>query len=269
MKPGAIVGIIDHVALPNGDTRATVEKLHRIDPAVVKADFERAGFELDGERNLLRNPADDHHPACLRPEDPREDRPLHLPLPEAALTKDAERRRRDQPVRGGGAYRVLLALVVGLLAGASAQSLGDGMREPALQVSGLVGGLWLNALKMTVIPLVVALLVIGIAKGAEAARAGGSPGRTVMWIVIVCTASAIFGALMIELLTGIFPASAAAQAQALQAGLAGLDPSAATGADAGDRRFLQWRRPGQCHCRRRPTATSLPLVVFAMLFALA
>lgn len=60
MKPGATVGIIDHVALPNADTRATVEKLHRIDPAVVKADFERAGFVLVGIRNFLRNPADDH-----------------------------------------------------------------------------------------------------------------------------------------------------------------------------------------------------------------
>ncbi len=60
MKPGAVVGIIDHVALPNGDTRATVAKLHRIDPEVVKADFQRAGFELVGVRNFLRNPADDH-----------------------------------------------------------------------------------------------------------------------------------------------------------------------------------------------------------------
>jgi predicted methyltransferase len=60
MKPGAIVGIIDHVALPNGDTRETVAKLHRIDPEVVKADFQRAGFELVGIRNFLRNPADDH-----------------------------------------------------------------------------------------------------------------------------------------------------------------------------------------------------------------
>jgi predicted methyltransferase len=60
MKPGAIVGIIDHVALPNNDTRGTVEKLHRIDPEVVKADFQRAGFELVGIRNFLRNPADDH-----------------------------------------------------------------------------------------------------------------------------------------------------------------------------------------------------------------
>ncbi|MDP9422658.1 MAG: methyltransferase [Pseudomonadota bacterium] len=59
-KPGAIVGIIDHVAAPGGDTRAVVEKLHRIDPAVVKADFQRAGFVLEAESNLLKNPADDH-----------------------------------------------------------------------------------------------------------------------------------------------------------------------------------------------------------------
>ena len=59
MKPGGIVGVIDHVGGP-GDTRQTVEKLHRIDPAVVKADFERAGFKLEAESDLLRNPADDH-----------------------------------------------------------------------------------------------------------------------------------------------------------------------------------------------------------------
>ena len=59
MKPGAVVGVIDHVAAP-GETRATVEKFHRIDPAVVKADFKRAGFVLEAESKLLRNPADDH-----------------------------------------------------------------------------------------------------------------------------------------------------------------------------------------------------------------
>lgn len=59
-KPGAVVGIIDHIATPGGDTRAVVEKLHRIDPAVVKADFLRAGFTLESESDLLKNPADDH-----------------------------------------------------------------------------------------------------------------------------------------------------------------------------------------------------------------
>jgi len=37
-----------------------VEKLNRIDPAVLKADFQRAGFVLEAESYLLRNPADDH-----------------------------------------------------------------------------------------------------------------------------------------------------------------------------------------------------------------
>ena len=59
MKPGAVVGVIDHVANP-GDTREAVEKYHRIDPNVVKADFKRAGFKLEAESDLLRNPADDH-----------------------------------------------------------------------------------------------------------------------------------------------------------------------------------------------------------------
>ena len=59
MKPGATVGVIDHIANP-GDARQTVDKLHRIDPETVKADFKRAGFVLEGESDLLRNPADDH-----------------------------------------------------------------------------------------------------------------------------------------------------------------------------------------------------------------
>lgn len=60
MKPGAVIGVIDHVALPNDDVRATVEKFHRIDPEVVKADFKRAGFVLAGSSDMLRNPADPH-----------------------------------------------------------------------------------------------------------------------------------------------------------------------------------------------------------------
>ena len=61
MKPGATIGVVDHVANPNKDTRATVEKFHRIDPNVIKADFKRAGFVLAGTSSLLRNPADDHN----------------------------------------------------------------------------------------------------------------------------------------------------------------------------------------------------------------
>ena len=59
-KPGGTVAVIDHVAPAGGDTRAVVEATHRIDPAVVRADFERAGFVFEGESELLRNPQDDY-----------------------------------------------------------------------------------------------------------------------------------------------------------------------------------------------------------------
>jgi predicted methyltransferase len=67
VKPGGVVAVIDHVANAGGDTRAVVEKYHRIDPATIKADFQRAGFVLEAESNLLRNPADDHEKSVFDP----------------------------------------------------------------------------------------------------------------------------------------------------------------------------------------------------------
>ena len=67
VKPGGIVAVVDHAANPGGDTREVVEALHRIDPAVVRADFERAGFVLEAESNLLRNPQDDHSKLVFDP----------------------------------------------------------------------------------------------------------------------------------------------------------------------------------------------------------
>ena len=58
-RPGGTVAVIDHHANPGGDTRAVVEATHRIDPAVVRADFERAGFVLEAQSDMLRNPRDD------------------------------------------------------------------------------------------------------------------------------------------------------------------------------------------------------------------
>lgn len=65
-KAGGIVGIVDHVGAP-GDTRVIVDKLHRIDPAVVKADFAAAGFVLEADSPLLANPADDHSKLVFDP----------------------------------------------------------------------------------------------------------------------------------------------------------------------------------------------------------
>ena len=67
MKPGGIVGVVDHAG-PAGDTRALVDQLHRIDPAVVRADFLRAGFVLEGESDILHVEGDDYTKDVFQPE---------------------------------------------------------------------------------------------------------------------------------------------------------------------------------------------------------
>lgn len=57
LKPGGIYGIVDHSAAKGSGVR-DVETLHRIDEEVVKQEITAAGFKLDGESNVLRNPAD-------------------------------------------------------------------------------------------------------------------------------------------------------------------------------------------------------------------
>lgn len=58
LRPGGTVIVIDHNG-PAGDIRATVEKLHRINPGDARAAMERAGFVFDGESDALRVAGDD------------------------------------------------------------------------------------------------------------------------------------------------------------------------------------------------------------------
>lgn len=68
LKVGGVVVVQDHVAAPGGDTAAVVDRLHRIDPAVVRSDFERAGFAFEAESPMLAHPADDHTKQVFDPD---------------------------------------------------------------------------------------------------------------------------------------------------------------------------------------------------------
>jgi predicted methyltransferase len=59
LRPGGTYLIVDHEAAP-GTGATQTSTLHRIEDSVVRREVEAAGFRLDGESNLLRNPADDH-----------------------------------------------------------------------------------------------------------------------------------------------------------------------------------------------------------------
>src|SRR5438128_37411 len=79
--------------------------------------------------------------------------------------------------------RVLLALVAGLAVGAAAAA----YAPPAFQ-SGLggliaIGELWLNGLRMTVVPLLFSVLVVGIASVADAAATGRLAVRGLAWFL--------------------------------------------------------------------------------------
>lgn len=163
------------------------------------------------------------------------------------------------------AYWALLALLAGLALGAFIGAADSGPRYDALAVASFVGALWLNALKMTVIPLVVALLVVGIAKGREAASGGVIAGRSVLWMVLICTSSAIFGAATILLLTRLFPLPRAT-GDALQSALAGIEQSTTSLPGIAD--FFKGVVPDNVFAAAT-NGDVLPLVVFSILFALA
>ena len=163
------------------------------------------------------------------------------------------------------AYYALAALVAGLVAGMLANRVGADQREAALGVASFVGTLWLNALKMTVIPLVVALLVVGVAKSAEAAQAGRVAGRSVLWIVIICTVSAVFGAFATIALTDAFPLPRATAAL-LQGALANVEKASAP--LAGPAEFFKGVIPPNLFAAAN-NGDILPLTIFALLFALA
>ncbi len=59
LKPGGVFFVIDHVG-PGVTTVEQIDKSHRIEPALVKQQVLAAGFKLEAESDLLKNPADTH-----------------------------------------------------------------------------------------------------------------------------------------------------------------------------------------------------------------
>src|SRR3989338_7721235 len=59
-----------------------------------------------------------------------------------------------------------------------------------------VGTLWINAIRMTVIPLVVSLLVTGVASAASARRVGRLGVQSIVLFLVLLLAAAVFTALV-------------------------------------------------------------------------
>ena len=67
MKPGAVLGIIDHVAEAGADPAKAGEDLHRVDPQRIKDDLAGSCFEMEAEALFLRNPQDQLSKVAMDP----------------------------------------------------------------------------------------------------------------------------------------------------------------------------------------------------------
>lgn len=167
--------------------------------------------------------------------------------------------KRQSRSRGAPpAIRIFCALVIGLIAGGVLAKARFGGLDTLLGVAAPVGRLWLDALTMTVVPLVFALLVTGIAGAAASAGSGAVTQRALLWFAAVLIASCALSAVMAQLLLTAWPVDHLPRSL-----LGGPSPAVAAGGD-----WLSGIIPPNPIKAAADTAM-VPLVVFALLFGFA
>lgn len=161
--------------------------------------------------------------------------------------------------------RVLIALAAGLGLGSLIQSGGEPLPW-LVSTAEAVGSVWLGGLQMTVIPLVLALLVVGVGKVADALSAGRLTARAMLWFTGLLIAAIVLTLIGVQAALAVWPVDADS-ARALIAG------SSAAGAAPPPEpiQFGAWLRS---LAPTNPVAAAaenavLPLVIFALFFAFA
>lgn len=156
---------------------------------------------------------------------------------------------------------VFAALATGIGLGAWAADGHDAAANALRQIS-VIGAVWLDALKMTLVPLVFALLVAAIGGVAERAAAGPMARRALLLFAVAIGLAAAYGLSAANLVLEVFPVSPAS--------VAALAPAAAPPA-ATPVEFGAWLRslvPTNVVAAAAEDAF-LPVVVFAVVFGFA
>lgn len=152
-------------------------------------------------------------------------------------------------------------LTAGLVLGMVLQ--GTAIAPRVLPIADVIGTLWLRGLQMTIVPLVAALLVIGIVQTVAAANAGRVAGTSLALFAAVLTIGTVFAAFAMPAVLNIFPIPSAA-AEALRQGLTADQVSAVPSiAD-----FFKSLIPSNIFAAAAETAM-IAIIVFFSLLALA
>ena len=166
-------------------------------------------------------------------------------------------------------FRVVVGLVAGLVVGALAQGSGSPLALGAVGVVEQLGQVWLNALRITVIPLVFGLLVTGIVSIADAAATGRLAVRALVVFGVMLSGAVIYGVLAGLGLLTLWPIDPEA-GRALLAGIP-AEAAAEVGAAAqtdGLQAFLNSLAPANL-IQAAADDGVLAVVVFAIVFGFA
>ncbi len=158
------------------------------------------------------------------------------------------------------ALLILGALIAGLLLG----MLTEGAPPLWADAAETIGALWLNGLRMTVIPLIIALLVTGIAQTAQAASAGKLAARGIATMLGLLLCSTLTAAMLVPAILAAFPMPSAA-ATMLSGALAQSHERAPL---PGFGEFLRTIVPTNPFAAAAQDAV-LPLIIFVLAFAFA
>jgi len=164
------------------------------------------------------------------------------------------------------AARILISLALGLVAGIALAEAAPPWLPSLVGVAEPIGNLWLDGLRMTVVPLVFSLLVTGIASTAAQALAGRLAMRSLWVFIILMFLSGLFGVAVVGGMLQLWPIPAAA-AEAMRAGIAGVDASVVP-PPASLAVWLHAILP-QNPIKAAAADEMLPLVVFALIFGFA
>ncbi|KAK0352508.1 hypothetical protein LTR94_020570 [Friedmanniomyces endolithicus] len=166
-------------------------------------------------------------------------------------------------------FAVIAALVAGVVVGALAQGADAPLLTGGLGVIESLGQVWLNALRMTVIPLVFSLLVTGIVSIADAAATGRIAARALMVFGVLLVGATVYAILAGLGLLALWPIDPEA-GRALLAGVSS-DVAQTVGEAArtdGFRAFLASLAPANL-IKAAADDGVLAVVVFAVAFGFA
>ena len=101
--------------------------------------------------------------------------------------------------------RVLLALIAGLALGLPLAGSESSFARGLLAVLGPVGTVFINAIRMTVIPLVVSSLVVGVTSAPDPRAVGRIGARALVLFVVIVGFATAFGVLLGAPLLALLP----------------------------------------------------------------